>query len=588
MALPESFLEQLRSRCEIEDIVSEYVTLRRRGKSLVGLCPFHSEKTPSFTLFPETQSFYCFGCGAGGDVITFIRNIENLDYIDAVKFLADKFGLEIPEDKTSEGDYKEFRKQVYEINRLAANYYYKCLLSEEGKEALEYIKKRKLKASTVKSYGLGFAPNSWTGLIDYLVGQGYDKEFIKKAGLCAKSSKGGYYDYFRNRIMFPIIDVRGNVIGFGGRVMDDSQPKYLNSPDTPIFKKSLNLFSLNNAKGSGDVLILCEGYMDVISLYQAGFKNAVATLGTALTPEQARLISRYAKEVVISYDSDEAGRKATTRAIKVLNETGIKVRVLTMGDAKDPDEYIKKYGRDKFALLINASENHIEYKLSALRANYNFDLPEDKVAYLKEAASVIAELESLIEREIYAGQIAKELDTSKEAILAEVKKIKRIEIKKKMKADIREEEKRILAVRDKINPDKAENLKAAKAEEGIICTLFYNPDYMEVIKDRLQNAEFVTSFNKRVFEVICEIIANVGQADTIMLSRYFTPPEMGRISGIIAKKDELCGDEMLEDYIQTLKENYKKKLLKEAEGIDLGAVEQYIKELGKIKGKGSN
>ncbi|MDP4152642.1 MAG: DNA primase [Bacillota bacterium] len=588
MALPDSFLELLRSRCDIEDVISQYVTVKRRGRSLVGLCPFHSEKTPSFTVFPETQSYYCFGCGAGGDVITFIRNIENLDYLDAVRFLADKAGIEMPEENREDEGYKKLREQILNINRSAANFFYKQLLSKNGVSALKYLRNRGLSDKTIKKFGLGYSSDNWTSLTDYLSGEGFDKELMKRAGLCAKNQKGGYYDYFRNRVMFPIVDVRGSVIGFGGRVMDDSQPKYLNSPDTPVFKKSLNLFSLNNAKGSGDTLILAEGYMDVISIYQAGFRNTVATLGTALTAEQARLISRYAKEVVISYDSDGAGRKASQRAITIFADTGIKVRVLSMSGAKDPDEFIKKFGADKFQMLINKSENHVEYRLSQLRAGFNLELPDDKVSYLKAAAEILADIQSSVERDVYAGKIAEELDVSRESILHEVKSIIKAKWGKKQKDGLRKEEQRIHAYRDSVNPDKAANLKEAKAEEGIICTIFFNPDYVDNICKRLGDTPFVTPFNKKLFDTLCELVNNGIQPDTIVLSQYFTPPEMGRISGIIAQRDLVCGETLIEDYIDILKEHYRKRLTTELESIDNDDLKDYMRQLGKIKGKGSN
>ncbi|MGN0568299.1 MAG: DNA primase, partial [Acutalibacteraceae bacterium] len=378
MRLSDSFLEELRSRVDIESVISPYVNLRRRGKNLVGLCPFHNEKTPSFTVYPENDSFYCFGCGVGGDVITFVRRIENLDYLEAVKMLADRAGMALPEDGFDDSMAKQ-RTAVLEANRAAAKFFHAELMSERGREALDYFLGRGLTIETIRHFGLGYAPDGWRALKNHLNQKGFDDTLLESANLLRRSEKNGkvnYYDNFRNRIMFPIIDPRGNVIAFGGRVMDDSKPKYINTSDTLVYKKSNGVFALNFAKNGNDgKLIVAEGYMDVIALHQAGFTNAVACLGTALTKEQANLLSRYAKEVLISYDSDEAGQKATARAINIFSSTGLEVRVLRLSGGKDPDEIIRKYGAQRFRDIIEGAANDTEYRI--LRAREGIDISSD-------------------------------------------------------------------------------------------------------------------------------------------------------------------------------------------------------------------
>ncbi|MBQ3259296.1 MAG: DNA primase, partial [Clostridia bacterium] len=358
--LPDSFIQELIAKNDIESVVSSYVSLKRRGRNLVGLCPFHGEKTPSFNLYPETASFYCFGCGAGGDVITFIKRIENLSYIDAVKFLADRVGMTMPEHTFDDTAAKQ-RVRILEANREAARIYHKCLYSEQGKMALDYYHSRGYTDATIRHFGLGYAPDSFWFLRDELRKKGFHDEELRVAWLCGRSQKGSIYDLFRNRVMIPIIDVRGNVIAFGGRVLDDSKPKYLNSGDTLVFKKTNNLFALNFAKqGKTDNLILCEGYMDVIALHQAGFTNAVAALGTSFTMEHARLLARYTDEVVLVFDADAAGQKGAQRAIGMLREIGMRVRLITVPDGKDPDEFIKRNGAERFKLLLDRAANDVE------------------------------------------------------------------------------------------------------------------------------------------------------------------------------------------------------------------------------------
>ena len=400
MISPE-IVEEIKYRCDIEQIISEYVPLKRAGSNLNGRCPFHSERTPSFTVFPSTRSFYCFGCGAGGDVVTFIMKRENLDYVAALELLAARVGIEIPRDKQNE-EYNTGvkRERVLAMNREAARYFHACLYDKNvGASALKYLTDRGLSGAVIKHFGLGFAPDGFGALTDHLTKLGYTAEEMSAAFLCGISRKTGKpYDYFRNRVIFPIIDVTGNVVAFGGRVMDDSTPKYLNTSDTPAFKKSRNLFALNYAKGKcADRLILCEGYMDVIALHAHGFENAVATLGTAITPEQARIMAKYTKQVIISYDSDEAGQRAANKAMKLLGEVGLEVKVLRVVGAKDPDEFLKKNGSaayEKFKLLLDNSRAQFEFKLDGVLARHDINVVDERIKAASELCRIISEVYS--------------------------------------------------------------------------------------------------------------------------------------------------------------------------------------------------
>ena len=415
MALNEQFLQELQFKTDIEDIISTYVTLKRTGNTSKGLCPFHNEKTPSFTVYHDTQSYYCFGCGAGGNAITFIKNIENVDYIDAVKILAQRAGLQMPEDNYDNSVAKT-RRKVLEINKEAARFFNSYMKSPEGKVGLQYFLNRGLSIKTITHFGLGYAPDKWDELLKHLKSKGFYLNDIEQAGLIKKNKNGGYYDIFRNRVMTPIIDVRGNVIAFGGRVLDDSKPKYVNTSDTLVYKKTNELFGLNLAKDSGtNSLILCEGYMDVISMHQAGFTNAVAGCGTALTSEQVKLISRYANEVVLAYDGDEAGKKALNKAMELFSTTDVKVRVPRFVGGKDPDEIIKKQGIERFKAMLEGASNKIEYQLLNARGKYNLKSTQGKIDFLKIAVKILSNA-SPIEQDLYISRLAEELDVDKNSI----------------------------------------------------------------------------------------------------------------------------------------------------------------------------
>lgn len=542
MRLSDSFLEELRSRVDIESVISPYVNLRRRGKNLVGLCPFHNEKTPSFTVYPENDSFYCFGCGVGGDVITFVRRIENLDYLEAVRMLVDRAGMALPEDGFDDSMAKR-RTAVLEANRAAAKFFHAELMSERGREALDYFLGRGLAIETIRHFGLGYAPDDWRALKNHLNQKGFDDTLLENANLLRRSEKNGkvnYYDNFRNRIMFPIIDPRGNVIAFGGRVMDDSKPKYINTSDTLVYKKSNGVFALNFAKNGNDgKLIVAEGYMDVIALHQAGFTNAVACLGTALTKEQANLLSRYAKEVLISYDSDEAGQKATARAINIFSSTGLEVRVLRLSGGKDPDEIIRKYGAQRFRDIIEGAANDTEYRI--LRAREGIDISSDdgKLKFLSLAADILAELSSPIEVDIYASRLARELDVDKTALTAQVK-YRRENFVRRRKAEREREQQRMLmnGVSSK-NPERSANLRAAKAEETIIASLMRNPDFYQKLKDEISPDDFVTALNRRIFTVVTDRVSQGGSAEPFFLSSSFTPDEMDEVTRLFRQSSQM-------------------------------------------------
>ncbi|NMP36598.1 MAG: DNA primase [Clostridiales bacterium] len=537
MALSDAFLQELREKADIENIISSYVSLRRRGKTFNGLCPFHNEKTPSFTVYPETQSFYCFGCGAGGDAITFIRRIENLDYIEAVKVLAERVGMNVPEQNDYDRGYSELRRRVYEANREAAKFYHSVLLSPQGRVCLEYFQKRGVSEKMLTRFGLGCAPDSWDALLGHLTSLGFKPEELAAANLVRKSERNNrthYFDNFRNRVMFPIMDLRGNVIAFGGRVLDDSKPKYVNTSDTPVYKKSQGLFALNLAKnGNERKLILAEGYMDVIALHQAGFTNAVAGLGTALTKEQAGIISRYADEVVLSYDADEAGQEATRKAIAVLSQTGLKIKVLRLTGGKDPDEIIRKHGKERYRSLLEGAANDIEFKLLAQRERFDTETSDGKLGFLKAASEILASC-GVLERDIYATALSNELGVSKTSISSLIADISKKDMRSRERSQLKVEQKHLSEIDKDVNPQRRRQLRAAKAEEILIASLLNNPDFFKSIDAKIKPEDFVTDFNSRVFTVLSQRIRDGRGTDLAYLSGDFSPDEMGAVARMLS------------------------------------------------------
>ncbi len=563
MRFSRDLVEEIRARNDIVELIGMYVNLKRAGSNFSGLCPYHSEKSPSFTVFPATQSFYCFGCGAGGDAITFAMRSENLDYPAAVEFLAKRAGITIPTDEQEERGMS--RQRVYEMNLAAAKYFRGCLFdANAGKVGLEYLMgKRRLSPAIIKRFGLGFAPNGFSGLTDHMKKLGFTEEELITGFLCGKSQKSGRaYDYFRNRVIFPIINTSGDIIGFGGRVMDDSKPKYLNSSDTPGFKKSRNLFALNYAKNHcAERLILCEGYMDVIACHAAGFENAVATLGTALTSEQARLMAKHTKEVLIAYDSDEAGQNATRKAIRMLSEVGLEVRVLHMEGAKDPDEYIKKYGADAFRALLDAGKTGFEFKLDATLRKHDVTTPDGKIKASRELCDYIAEVHSGVEREVYISITAKRLGLSEDGIkndVASIRKKKMVEYNAGISRQARNE---AMGIGDRINSDGIKNIKARTAEETIIGLMLLFEEYRSAVvakKVELEPEHFFSDFHRRVFEQVCMLEAD-GEYDFSLLGQFFSPEEMGRLEGLVQKRRELTenGLDVLRGCAETLRNEKK-------------------------------
>ncbi len=560
MAFSDDFIYQLQLGNPIDDVMKSYVNLIRRGHNFVCSCPFHSEKTPSCTVYPDTQSFYCFGCAAGGDVITFIRKIENLEYIEAIKLLAERAGLDIPTDKQGEQTAR-IKARILEINRETAVFFYKSLTSDSSKTGLKYFASRGLSPQTIKKYGLGYADNSWDKLKNHLLSLNFKEDELVTAGVCL-SKNGNTFDLFRNRAMFPIMDLRGNIIGFGGRILDDGMPKYINTMDTPVFKKSRNLFSLNFAKNSSsNRLILAEGYMDVIAINQAGFENVVATLGTSLTSEQARLISQYAKEVIISYDSDNAGQKATSRAINLLGEAGVTTRIINMEGAKDPDEYIKKFGATRFKLLLDNSDGAINFELEKCKEGLDLSTEIGKVECLKRTVKVLSQIYNQLERDVYISKVSKNYEISLDVLKAQIDN----EITKIYKKDKNSSWKDIVTksrFKDDINPEINQYPKENKAEEGIIAYLFQNPDMIKKVLDCITPEHFVTSFNKKVFMILCEKLNSSTNFTLSFLSDEFSDSEMGRITGIEAKhRDIILTEQVVDDYMKILIDFNKNKLL---------------------------
>ena len=505
MRIPNSVIEDIRYRCDIEDVIGSYITLKRAGTNLKGLCPFHSEKTPSFVVYKDTQSYYCFGCGAGGDVINFIMRQENMDYVSAVEFLAKRAGITLP-DFTNETNEGPGRARILKMNVEAAKYFRSMLFDDNiGAPARQYfIGNRALSSSVVKHFGLGYAPAGWNNLRNHLSSLGFTYEEMLAGNLCNKGEKS-LYDSFRGRVMFPIIDVSGNIVAFGGRVLDDTKPKYLNSSDTPAFKKSKNLFALNYARNSGeDSFIICEGYMDVIALHAAGFTNAIATLGTAITAEHARIIKRYVSKVILAYDSDEAGKKASDRAIALLSEAGVDSRILVMKGAKDPDEFIKKFGREEFKKLLDEGRSRFDYIIETTCAKYNMKNPDEKIKAASEIVSEIAKVYSKVERDIYISKTAASLELDPKSVRYDVEAV----IRKRNNAEKKRHSEELIRVTaglsDRVNPDYAKRPKTARLEEDVLGILMNHPEYLTLeVKDKpVCSDDFFTELGKRLFEFI--------------------------------------------------------------------------------------
>lgn len=563
MRFSDSFVQEVVDRTDIEELVGRYVTLKRSGSNLMGCCPFHSEKTPSFSVSPTKKLFFCFGCQAGGSVITFVQKAENLDFPEAVEYLANRAGIPLPrenEDPTAPRGVS--RKRVLEMNLEAARFFRACLFDPSiGGAGMRYFREnRRMSEATVKHFGLGFAPNSFNSLTDHMHRLGYSDEELIAACLCGKSQKTGRaYDYFRNRVIFPIIDPSGNVVAFGGRVMDDSKPKYLNSSDTPAFKKSRHLFALNFAKNDcAERMILCEGYMDVIALHAAGFSSAVATLGTAITPEHARTFSKYTKKVIISYDSDEAGQNAAKKAMRILGEVGMDVRVLKMNGAKDPDEFIRNFGADRFRRLLEESKTGFEYQAERVLAKYDLSIGSDKIKASGEICAIIAEYWSPVEREVYLAYASQKLELPIEVLKNSTEQIRRKNKREMVAKESRDAQISLKNFGDRINPEAVAEPRAVAAEEAVLGLLVIFEEYRSAVeKGEIPLAEenFVTAFNRRVFNAIMERHASQTGFRFELLGADFEPDEIGRIEKMEIARRQLSqnGPQVFRSAVNVLK-----------------------------------
>lgn len=563
MAFPEAFLDELIARNPIEDVVSQYVNLKRSGSNLFGLCPFHGEKTPSFSVSPDKGIYYCFGCHKGGSVINFEMEIEGLSYPDAVRALAKRAGLEVPEDEQYQSRYRQ-QERLWALHKEAARFFHSRLYAPIGANALQYATGRGMPKSILTKFGIGYAPDSWTDLVDYLRSKNYTDQELRESGLVTVSQKNGnLLDRFRDRLMFPIIDVRGNVIGFGGRIMnssDKSAAKYLNSPETLIFNKRKNLFALNLAKKSKlGYLILVEGYMDAIALHQYGFDCAVASLGTALTEDGANLLSRYTEQVVLIYDGDEAGQNATQRAIPILEKAGLQVKVLKMRDAKDPDEYLKKFGADRFRILLEESANRVEYQLNAILKKYDLRDDEQKVQYLQESAGLIGSLSSAVQREVYGGRVAEAAGISEDAMRLEVNRA----LERRTYQEKKKQEKIDLSPARNLQPKEKSirysNLRSARAEEMIIAQVLREPALFAQIPD-LQPEIFSSEFLGRAFRQLRD---RYHQGLDVSLGGLsdFTAEEMSHLAGISQQQGPV-NERSLLDCANIIREEYQKSQTK--------------------------
>lgn len=563
MAIDERFLDELNARCDIVDIVSRYVSLKKKGSNYFGLCPFHNEKTPSFSVAPDKQMFYCFGCGKGGGPVRFIMDAEGLDFTDAVRFLAKEYHMEVPETGSSP-QTRHLRERTLQALTEAARFFYAQLYSPQGAQALEYFQKRRLSRKTMNNFGLGYAPDSFHDLLDAMTQKGFTKEELETAGLITRGQNGTYFDKFRNRVMFPIIDIRGDVIAFGGRVMDDSKPKYLNSPETIVFNKRRNLFAMNRAKKTkSEYFLLAEGYMDVIALHQAGFDSAVASLGTSLTEEQARLLSRHTKTVIVCYDADTAGQSAAQRAIDILKKTGIRVKILKIPGAKDPDEFIKAKGPDAFRKLIEQSDNDVRYRIEAAKDKYDFTEDDQRILFLREAAGIIALLDSEVEQDVYTTSTAKLAGVTPEAFRQEVKQAKirlRTQAKRKMHREVRTPAQ---AIQPKDRTMHFENVRSARAEEGILSLLFSDTSLMEQMRQVLTPDDFSSPELGKIYG-LCSALYTSGRTIAVpALEGRLEPQEMDLL--VSALRVDIPIDrrqQAMEDYMAIIQEQ---KLMRETQ-----------------------
>lgn len=557
MAFPASFIDELVARNPIEDVVGQYVSLKRAGANMFGLCPFHGEKTASFSVAPDKGIYYCFGCHKGGGVINFQMEVEGMSYPDAVRALAKRVGMEVPEDEQYQSRYRQ-QERLWALHKEAARFFHAQLYSPVGKQALEYALGRGMSRGILTTFGVGYAPDSWDSLVKAMRAKGYTDEELKESGLVTVSQKNGnLFDRFRDRLMFPIIDVRGNVIAFGGRILksDSEAAKYLNSPESPIFNKRKNLFGLNLAKKSKEnSLILVEGNIDVVALHQYGFDNAVASLGTSLTEEQAALITRYAEQVILIYDGDKAGQNATQRAIPILEKAGLQVKVLQLHDAKDPDEFLKKFGADKFKLLLEGSSNRVEYQINAILRKYDIRIDDQKVKFLQEAADLISGLSSSVQREVYSHRVAEAAKISDAAMRMEVERA----FKRRISRQKKQQEKIDLAPAKALQPKsrtiRYDNMKSAMAEENILSQILREPAMLAQAKD-LKPEHFSSELLGRVYGQLLQR-SQQGLEVSLSVLADLTGEEMSHITGIFQRQQGPVSEQAFADCIRTVRSEH--------------------------------
>ena len=576
MAFPPAFLDELAARNPIEEVVGQYVSLKRSGANLFGLCPFHGEKTASFSVAPDKGIYYCFGCHKGGNAVNFMMEIEGLSYPDAVRHLAKRVGMEVPDDEQYQSKYRQ-QERLWALHKEAARFFHAKLNAPEGAAALQYALGRGMPKATIINFGIGYAPDTWSSLVDYLRKKGYTDQELRDSGLVTVSKKNGnLFDRFRDRLMFPIIDVRGNVIGFGGRIMknDPNAAKYLNSPETLIFNKRKNLFGLNVAKKTKlPYMILVEGYMDAIALHQYGFDCAVASLGTSLTEEHAVLLSRYTENVVLIYDGDEAGQRAAQRAIPMLEKAGLSIKVLQLKDAKDPDEYLKKFGADKFQLLLNDSSNRVEYQLNAIRKKYDLNLDDQRVKFIAEASEFISTLSNAVQREIYGNRVAEAAGISFDALKVEVNKA----YKRRIAREKKKQERIDLAPAANLQPKsrniRYDNVRSAMAEETVLAMVLKSSALLDQTT-QLKSEHFSSELLGRVYG---QFLQRHRQGLEVNLSGLeLSGDEMSHIAGIAQRQTGPVNEQALADCVRTILAEYRKNHVSSEE--DLLALREKMKE----------
>ena len=555
MAFSASFMDELLARNPIEEVVGQYVNLRRSGANLFGLCPFHGEKTASFSVAPDKGIYYCFGCHKGGGAVNFMMEIEGLNYPDAVRALAKRAGMQVEEDEQQQSRYHQ-QERLWALHKEAARFFHGQLYAPGGKAALEYALGRGMTKSILTTFGVGYAPDSWDSMVKALRAKGYTEQELMDSGLVTRSQKSqNLYDRFRDRLMFPIIDVRGNVIAFGGRTLknDKDTAKYLNSPETLIFNKRKNLFGLNLAKKSKEnSLILVEGNIDVVALHQYGFDNAVASLGTSLTEEQAALITRYAEQVILLYDSDQAGQNATERAIPILEKAGLQVKVLKIRDAKDPDEFLKKFGADKFRMLLEESSNRIEYQLNVIRKKYDLREDDQKVRYVHEAADLICTLDSPVKREVYGGRVAESAGISMDAMKLEVNKAFKRRIAREKKKQEQIDLAPVKALQPKERSIHYSNMKSALAEEGVIVQILQEPALFKQC-GALRGEQFSVELFGRVYNQLQQRYSQ-GMEVSLGVLEDLTAVEVSHLAGIFQRQTGPVNEKAFLDCVKLIAE----------------------------------